>query len=194
MNPIEHLRSDRQSARSVDDANADICFLALSEAGMPSVRTLVLRDVSDDGLVLFVNRTSPKWQTIESNNVAELLIWYPSIQRQYRITGRLHELERTTIETNWRRRPAGSKYLDHAYESLGSQSSPIDSRNTIVAHVEAHRAREPEEQLSAPESATGIILRPAVIECLDLNNQDRIHDRQRHELIDGIWQTTQLIP
>jgi pyridoxamine 5'-phosphate oxidase len=194
VNPIENIRSDRQSARSIDDTNADICFLALSEDGQPSVRTLVLRDVSEEGFTLFINKSSPKWRVVQSNSNAELLLWYTSIQKQYRIRGTIEELERSAIEANWPRRPTGSKYLDFAYEDLAPQSSPIDSRRTIVDHIEAHKARQPEDELDVPPLATGIILRPETIDCLDLNHQDRIHDRQRHELIKGRWQTTVLVP
>jgi len=37
-------------------------------------------------------------------------------------------------------------------------------------------------------------LRPEVIEMLDLNMPNRIHDRRRFVLKDGHWQSTQLIP
>ena len=44
-NPIDQIIRDRQVARSHEDSNADICMLALSEDGKPSVRTLVLREI-----------------------------------------------------------------------------------------------------------------------------------------------------
>ena len=60
MDPIKRIQTDRQDARNFDDPNADLCFLALSESGKPSIRTLVLRDVTAEGFTLFVNKTSPK--------------------------------------------------------------------------------------------------------------------------------------
>ncbi|MBT4162959.1 MAG: hypothetical protein HOE54_16760, partial [Gammaproteobacteria bacterium] len=46
INPLEIINNDRLSARSLEDANAELCYLALSETGSPSVRTLILRTIS----------------------------------------------------------------------------------------------------------------------------------------------------
>jgi pyridoxamine 5'-phosphate oxidase len=194
MDPIARIQSDRQDARNFDDPNAELCFLALSESGKPSVRTLVLRDVTADGFTLFVNKTSPKWSIIQENNKAEMLIWYTNSQTQYRITGLIEELAPSVIEHNWHRRPSGSKYMDYSYESLGSQSSEIDSRDDLAEHIKGLKKEHQEEEMVTPESAAGILLRPEVIEMLDLNMPNRIHDRRRFVLIDSKWQTTQLIP
>ena len=135
MDPLKRIREDRQSARQLGDSNADICFLALSDDTGPSVRTLVLRDIIDNSISLFVNKTSPKWQAIVAQEKSQVLIWFASLQRQYRISGRLSEIKRAVIEENWHRRPAGSKYMDHTYEALGAQSSVIDSRETLVEFI-----------------------------------------------------------
>lgn len=193
-NPIEKIIEDRQVARSHHDSNADICFLALASNNEPSVRTLVLRDISMEGFTLFINKTSEKWRIAEQNPAASMLLWYHATQRQYRITGHLEEQDRSVIAGNWHRRPAGSKYLDQAYERLGAQSSAIPSRDTLVEFIRDLRQTLPEEDLETPPSAAGIILKPKTIEILDLNQQDRIHDRCRFELTEAGWQTTQLIP
>jgi len=194
MDPIERIQADRQDARNNDDPNADLCFLALSESGKPSVRTLVLRDVNTDGFTLFINKTSPKWSIIQSNNKAEILIWYTNSQTQYRINGLIEELTLSVIEQNWHRRPVESKYMDYAYQSLGPQSSKVNSRGDLVEHIEGLKEAHPEKEMVKPESAAGIVLRPEVIEILSLNSLNCIHDRQHFSLINGKWQSTQLIP
>jgi pyridoxamine 5'-phosphate oxidase len=194
MDPIERIKNERQEARNQDDPNADLCFLALSESEKPSVRTLVLRDVSDDGFTLFINKTSPKWSIIQTNNKAEMLIWYSTSQTQYRIYGLIEKLSPSIIEHNWHRRPPESKYIDYSYESLGPQSSKINSRDDLAGHIKELKEEHQEEEMVKPESAAGIVLRPEVIEMLDLNSPSRIHDRRRFDLVDGKWQSTQLIP
>ncbi len=194
MNPLENITRDRQSARSHHDSNADICFLSLSENGVPSVRTLVMRDVKEHGITLFINKTSHKWQIIQANDQAEALIWFPSVQRQYRVTGRIEELDRQVIENNWHRRPAGSKYLDHSYERFAPQSSELEDRNSLVKFVRGLRDELDEDDMRTPDEAAGILLRATVIECLDLNSQERLHDRARYLLKDGNWQKTVLMP
>ena len=194
MDPIARIKTERQEARNQDDPNADLCFLALSESEKPSVRTLVLRDVSDDGFTLFINTTSPKWSIIQTNNKAEMLIWYSTSQTQYRIYGLIEKLSPSIIEHNWHRRPPESKYIDYSYESLGPQSSKINSRDDLAEHIKELKEEHQEEEMVKPESAAGIVLRPEVIEMLDLNSPNRIHDRQHFSLINGKWQSTQLIP
>ena len=194
MDPIERIKNERQEARNQDDPNADLCFLALSESEKPSVRTLVLRDVSDDGFTLFINKTSPKWSIIQTNNKAEMLIWYSTSQTQYRIYGLIEKIPPSIIEHNWHRRPLESKYIDYSYESLGSQSSQINSMDDLTGHIKELKEAHPEEEMVKPESAAGIVLRPEVIEMLDLSTPNRIHDRRRFDLVDGKWQCTQLIP
>jgi pyridoxamine 5'-phosphate oxidase len=194
MDPIARIKTERQEARNQDDPNADLCFLALSESEKPSVRTLVLRDVSNDGFTLFINKTSPKWSIIQTNNKAEMLIWYSTSQTQYRIYGLIEEIPPSIIEHNWHRRPPESKYIDYSYESLGSQSSQINSMDDLTGHIKELKEAHPEEEMVKPESAAGIVLRPQVIEMLDLSTPNRIHDRRRFDLVDGKWQCTQLIP
>ena len=194
MDPIARIKAERLDARNADDPNADLCFLALSESDKPSVRTLVLRDITADGFTLFINKTSPKWSIIQANTQAEMLIWYTNSQTQYRISGLIEELAPSVIEHNWHRRPTASKYMDYSYESLGSQSSQIDSRDDLIKHIKELKEEHPEEELVTPESAVGIMLHPEVIEMLDLNSPDRIHDRRRFVFTDGEWRSTQLIP
>ena len=194
MDPVRRIREDRQSARQLGDTSADICFLALSDESGPSVRTLVLRDITDNGISLFVNKTSPKWRAIVEQEKSQVLIWFPSLQRQYRISGRLREIERAVIEKNWYRRPTGSKYMDHTYEALGAQSSVIDSRETLVEFINSLKKKHTEEHLEVPTNATGIILEAHQVECLDLNNQDRIHDRRLYTWRDEQWTEEILIP
>ena len=194
MDPVRRIREDRQSARQLGDTSADICFLALSDESGPSVRTLVLRDIVDNRISLFVNKTSPKWRAIVERQKSQLLIWFATLQRQYRISGELREIERSVIEENWHRRPAGSKYMDHTYETLGPQSSVIPSRETLVQFISDLKQKHPEENLEVPTNATGIILEAHQVECLDLNNQDRIHDRRLYTWRDGEWIEEILIP
>ena len=194
MQPLEQIAVDRQAARNQDDSNADACFLALSLKESPSLRTLVVRDITDAGLLLFINRTSAKWQVIRQNPQAEALLWYPSVQRQYRVAGKIEELPHSVVESNWQRRPIGSKYLDHAYEQLAAQSSEIESRQHLLDFVARMKGSLDGDSLTAPDNAMAVLLRADTVECLDLNSQDRLHDRNRYSLREGKWHRAVLMP
>ena len=185
---------DRQSARSLSDPNADICYLALSNCDKPSVRTLIMRNISEAGFTLFVNKTSEKWRILKSNNRAELLLWFSTLRRQYRVRGKIEELDRESIETNWPKRPTGSKYLDHAYQNFQQQSRPIESKAALAQYIQDLKQEKPEETLAIPETATVLRLNPEQIQILDLNDPNQIHDRRVFVKDHDNWIASQIMP
>ena len=50
------------------------------------------------------------------------------------------------------------------------------------------------DELEATDQATGLILQPEVIERLDLNTEDGIHDRRLYLKEDTHWIKKQLVP
>jgi len=194
MNPVDKIIADRVSAQKLGDPNADICFLALSLNDQPSLRTLVLRGVNKNGFTLFVNKTSEKWRILKANNRAQILLWFSSLQRQYRVNGILEELEYESLNTNWAKRPIGSKYLDHAYTHFERQSMPIDSHASLIHHIHDFKQKNSEESLDTPKTAAVLSLIPNEIEMLDLNDPDRLHDRRLFKKYHDDWITSQLMP
>jgi pyridoxamine 5'-phosphate oxidase len=195
LNPIQKIQNDRAKARKLGDTNADICFLALTDSdGRASVRTLVLRDIIDNRFTLFINKTSPKWQALSSGASYELLLWYSSMQRQYRISGSAQALDTEIVKTNWQRRPIGSKYLDYVYEELGNQSSVISSREILTNKIIQLKGSQSPDDMVTPPMVAGIELVATKIEALDLNMEDKIHDRQVYRFDGTSWTSEILIP
>lgn len=195
MDPIVRIRNDRAEARKLDDANADICFLALADAeGQASIRTLVMRDIRGHRFLLFMNQSSPKWRILTSGGSYQLLLWYPSMQRQYRVSGTINELEPEFVKQNWQRRPRGSKYLDILYEDTADQSSLIDSRQALVTEINRIKSEYKVDDMDAPDKVAGIELVSDRIEMLDLNREDRIHDRQLFSRAGDEWTAQILVP
>lgn len=193
--PITQIKHDRTDARRLDDPNADICFLALCDQdGKATVRTLVLREIRDNHFLVFMSRSSPKWQILTGGGSYQLLLWYPTMQRQYRISGTMEFVDDTFVKTSWLRRPRGSKLLDLYYEYKGDQSSLIDSRATLVDRITELRQTFELDDLEAPTKVAGIELVASEIEMLDLNREDRIHDRQLFRLVGDDWVSQYLVP
>lgn len=195
MNPIEEIKQSRTEARKVQDANADVCFLALaSPAGEASVRTLVLRDIKENRFSLFINQSSPKSQLLSEGATYQLLLWYPSQQRQFRISGTSEPIDSASVRANWHRRPSGSKYLDYVYKEFAAQSSPLESRQQLTAEIDRLKALHKPDDMTPPDQVTGVELVANEIEMLDLNRDDRIHDRIQFTLASGVWTSTALVP
>ena len=195
MNPLTNIMNDRAEARKQGDSNADTCFLALADKdGQASVRTLVLREITDRHVVLFLNRTSPKWQLFQQGANYELLLWYTSMQRQYRIQGTMQPLDREIVKQTWQRRPQGSKSLDYLYQEMAPQSSEIESREQLANEIQRLKQSYKVDDMQAPADVGGIELIANRVEMLDLNREDRIHDRRVFSLQDGLWTVKYLVP
>jgi len=195
MNPMDDIVATRNLARTSGDNNADICFLALADNDCrASVRTLVLRDIKGRELSVFINETSPKWKLLSAGCHWELLLWYPSQQKQFRLSGKQRPLDKAEVHRNWFNRPEGSKWLDLVYENITPQTSLIDSRQSLIDIISQVKTRFDLEKTEPPSSVSGVKLEADRIEILNLSNEDRIHDRRVYQWVQGSWEESFLIP
>jgi pyridoxamine 5'-phosphate oxidase len=196
MNPVEQIVADREAARQSSDPNADVCFLATADTnGQAHVRTLVLRDIVDNRFGIYLSRSSPKWKQLDENSGYELLLFYPTIARQYRLSGAMQEIESSIVTSNWNMRPAGSKYMDYFYREVEPQSSSIESRQALINGIDSlkNRFSDPDE-LRPSDLAAGLDLVITSIDRLDISDPDRIHDRIHFSLRQGNWVKQVLVP
>lgn len=187
---------DHGRARKLLDQNADICFLATRDAeNGVQVRTLVLRDIVERKLGIFLNRSSPKWRQLELDGQFQLLIYYPTIERQYRMSGIQVDMNPDLVADSWQLRPDGSKYLDYYYDRIAAQSTRVDSREAMeTALAELKRSLPQPDALKAPESARGLYLEIDTIDRLDLSDRARLHDRRLFKFDAGRWTQQVLVP
>jgi len=152
------------------------------------MRTLVLRDV-ENHLAIFVNATSPKWRHLQTGFV--LHTYWPSVEIQYRMHVRAAPLEREVVHDSWHLRPDAPKRMDWFYEQHGEQSTPIESRATLLAKLERLDLPRP---LRAPDNARGLLITPYEIERLDLTQPEGVHDRQLFTRVEAGWRRSVLVP
>ena len=193
MNPLRELETDKALAHCNGDANSEICFLSLSDNDSPSVRTLVVREISDSGVYFFLNKTSDKWKQIERNKLSEVLFWYPSLKTQYRVFGEIEELPRTSIKGHWNKRPLESKYMDYAYEHFAEQSQEIPSEKALKDFVNELRDQTEPNKLVPPSSASGIRIIAASVEKL-LLDEHNFHSRKKFTKESESWRQIFLMP
>ncbi|MFT7684908.1 MAG: pyridoxamine 5'-phosphate oxidase [Candidatus Azotimanducaceae bacterium] len=199
MNPSQIINQTRQAARQAKDQNSETCFLAIaSKKGVASLRTLVLRNISDNNFTLYVNKSSPKWHQLSEHCHYELLLWYPTQQKQFRINGTCRVLEYNEVSEVWKNRPASSKYMDALYQNI-PQSAEISSRAQLKENIESLKRSLDADKMVAPQLVSGVELQANKIEILDLappeqEDDERIHDRRLFRLAEGHWQSEVLVP
>lgn len=184
--PIALLAADRAAARDQQDGWAAVCALGtVNSEGDAEQRTLVLRD-THERLSLFFSATSPKWQELQSRPSANLLIYLPSTQVQYRLRVHWERIDDNVVRNSWQLRPNMPKKLDWFYQT--------HAQSTVVSrdHLEASLAESEPTPEAAPDTAIGVYLNPIRIERLELSSG--VHQRDLFELTGTEWHHTTLVP
>lgn len=194
QNPIELLQNDWQRAIDSDDANHNICTLATSENNQAHARVLILRDITENGLLLFTNASSPKWQQLGNSDGYEILLYWPSLDLQYRIRGGWSEYPRQQLEGAWHNKSYEAKMLDMFYQSH-PEGAVIPGREYLLEKVAELKAQYPRSgEIPFPEQAKGIYFKADRIEYYRLSTTDRLHHRYLYQLSQGQWEMQTLSP
>ena len=195
VDPIQDIRQERERAREAADPLTDVCYLVtVASADRAEARALTLRDITDRGVGVLINRTSPKWRQLSRTGTATILIHWPSVRRQYRIWGSIAPMEPERVDAYWDRKSHGSKLLEHYYTNFLPQSNRIASRQEFLAGIESLRIRFPHpDAVPSPQSLVGIYVVPREIETWH-GSEERLHDRRLFLKSDTDWSCSTLVP
>lgn len=87
--PVEQFQNWFKEAKEVEKA-VEVNAMTLATCGkdmMPSVRYLLLKEVSEGGFVFFTNYGSLKAQQIEQNSNVSCMFYWPTCNRSVRVEG-----------------------------------------------------------------------------------------------------------
>lgn len=157
--------------------------------GRPSSRVVLLRGHSPAGLVFYTNYRSRKGRDLEHNPYAALNFWWPELERQVRVEGRVHRLEPELSDAYFASRP----YESQAGSASSPQSEPIPSREWLMERIAELTRRHP-ERIPRPEHWGGYRLEPDYFEFWQ-GRKNRLHDRFAYRLEPGEgWRIGRLAP
>lgn len=170
-------------------AAANAMTLATCDAqGRPSARIVLLKDYDERGFVFCTNYESHKGKDLAANNRAALLFFWPDLDRQIRIQGRVEKISAADSDRYYRDRPLASRI--GAWASPQSQALP--SRTTLEARVSAFEA-EYGENPPRPAHWGGYRVVPQVMEFWQ-GRESRLHDRIQYRLNNGKWIIERIAP
>lgn len=179
---------DEAVASGLDEPNAMVVATADAD-GAPSVRTVLLKGLEDDGFVFYTNHGSRKGRALAAEpRVALLFPWHP-LERQVRVEGTAELLPRAEVEAYFAVRPRGSQLGAHA----SAQSEPVADRAALEAAYAAAEREFEGREVTPPEQWGGYRVRPEVVE-LWQGRPSRLHDRFEYRRAGDGWSVRRLQP
>jgi len=180
--------SDAAQNPLIVEANAMV--LSTIHDQSPISRTVLLKDITTQGLTFFTNYSSRKGRDIESNPEVSLLFpWYP-MERQVIITGRATRVSAEESDKYFASRPWSSQIGAWASE----QSQSLDSRQTLEKRWAEYSTLYPEgSEVPRPVHWGGYRVTPHTFEFWQ-GRYSRLHDRIRYTNISHGWEIERLFP
>ena len=180
---------DAASNSFIVEANAMV-LSTMSNSG-PSSRTVLLKDVTNEGFTFFTNYSSRKAKEISHNSSVSLLFpWYP-MERQVIISGNAAKISENASAEYFATRPWSSQIGAWA----SAQSSELDSRETLEARWKEFAEKYPEgSAVPKPPHWGGFLVTPSVIEFWQ-GRYSRLHDRLRYvKATPSNWKLQRIFP
>lgn len=189
--PLAQFRTWFADARAAQGHEPNAMTVATADAsGNPSARILLLKVLDDRGFVFFTNYDSQKGGDLAVNPRAELLFYWPEVERQVRVHGGVERIARSESEEYFRSRPAASQLAAH----VSAQSSVIPDRAHLESGFQELEQRYVDSPVPVPEHWGGYRLIPETIEFWQ-GRVSRLHDRLRYRRDEsGTWIVERLAP
>lgn len=189
--PFEQFKKWFSEAQEVqiEEPNA-MCLASASPDGQPSTRVVLLKGLSEGGLIFYTNYESRKAAELDANpKAAANFLWLP-LQRQVNVTGRVERISKAESLKYFLSRPLGSQ--------LGAWTSPqskvITSRQVLETKLEQMKRKFGDGKIPLPDNWGGYRLIPETFEFWQ-GRPNRLHDRfcfRQDE--SGAWIAERLAP
>ncbi len=188
--PIQQFGRWMDAAVAAQQIEPNAMTLATVDSdGQPSARIVLLRGFDARGFVFYTNYTSQKGQEIAATGKASLCFFWPDLERQVRIAGRVEQLPAEESDAYFQSRPRQSR--------IGAWSSPqsqeLGDRSELEAQVATHSERFAEGDIPRPDFWGGYVVIPHKIEFWQ-GRASRLHDRVAYFHDGDDWRITRLAP
>ncbi len=191
--PFELLNAWMQQA--IEENVQEPYAMSLATCGAdnkPSVRIVLLREITDKGIVFYTNYESAKGQDIAENPNTEALFFWHKLERQIRISGSIAKIDADKSAAYFQKRPHDSQV--GAWVSQ-PQSGEVANRDVMEQTFEQLKTDYPEgAAVPTPEFWGGYEITVNEMEFWQ-GRANRMHDRiVYHKEADGSFSTKRLLP
>jgi pyridoxamine 5'-phosphate oxidase len=175
-------------ASEPNDPNA-AALATSTQDGIPNVRMVLIKDVSNEGFSFFTNAQSQKGQEIAENSRVALCFHWKSLRRQVRVAGSVKPLPVESVDHYFHTRSRASQIG----ACVSQQSHVLASRKVLEAEVAAFERIHKDGEIPRPTFWRGYLLQPASIEFW-MDGANRLHDRRLFQRSDSSWNSVFLYP
>ena len=154
----------------IRDPNA-MQLATVSKNGMPSVRTVLLKDIIDTSFVFYTNYESRKSNEINETAKGAICFYWKSLNRQVRLTGSMNKVSDQVSDKYYQSRSRGSRIGAWA----SKQSRELESREVLMEKVKLLESKY-DEDIPRPTFWGGFALKPDEFEFWE-DGDFRLHDR-----------------
>ena len=164
--------------------------LSTAVDGIPDSRIVLLKGIKESGFIFYTNYLSVKGHQIAANNSVALNFFWPKLERQVRVRGKIEKLPEDLSIDYFKSRPRDSQIGAWA----SPQSREIHSRSELDQNFEFYSEKFKEEPITKPTNWGGYYIKAFEIEFWQ-GRPNRLHDRFRYFLrSENSWEIKRLAP
>jgi pyridoxamine 5'-phosphate oxidase len=156
--------------------------------GQPSSRIVYMRDLLQEGFIIYTNYLSRKGVEIDGNNKVSLLFYWDCTERQVRIEGEIEKIDPLISDDYFAARPRISQIGAWASE----QSQSIKDRKFLEDRVAYFEEKFP-DIVPRPPHWGGFIIKPNYFEFWQ-GRLGRLHDRICFDKNAEDWKSYRIAP
>ena len=189
--PFIEILKTLEEAESLNliDWNA-MNIASVDQKNQPSSRMVLLKKISNDGLVFYSNYNSRKGKEIELNPKVALNFWWRELRKQIRVEGFIEKASEADSDDYFNSRPLKSRVS----AIISNQSSIISSYEDLTNQIDNYLNQNDESSIKRPDHCGLYTVIPYAVEFWQ-ERDNRTHQRLKYILSDNQkWSSHLLSP
>lgn len=188
--PFDQFRKWFDEARKGQVLEPNAFALATATMkGIPSCRTVLMKEFTEEGLLFFTNLESRKGQELALNPHAAATFWWKELERQVFIEGWVAPVDHSVAEKYFAKRPRGSQIGAWA----SHQDAQVNNRKELENSFEKMEKEYLNKPIPCPPYWGGFIIIPTSFEFWQ-GRENRLHDRIRYTFHHEAWAIKRISP